>query len=336
MFGLSPRLLEWATPYAYAIAVLVLLLTLAVGTGGGTAASSKSWITLGGLRLGQPAELAKLAVILMLARWLAERREPPATLRDLVYPSIIVGVPFALVVLQPDLGSAIVFIAILFGMLFWAGTKASLLLLFGSPAIGLVLAFSTAAWGAWIILLFGLLLWWRPYVWEGLSVMLANIVMGVIAVPFWRRLARHRMARDSVEDRHRVRRLPWQGVHPGAPEAPRVPPRPAHRLHLSCGGRGARVPGGGHRAGAVRRSDPHPAADRPARHRRVFQPVRVRDRQPAVHPHRRKRGDDDQPAPHHRHPAAVLLVRGLVPARLLARGRGGAAGGLGLPPVRLR
>ncbi len=95
MFGLSPRLLEWATPYAYAIAVLVLLLTLAVGTGGGTAASSKSWITLGGLRLGQPAELAKLAVILMLARWLAERREPPATLRDLVYPSIIVGVPFA-------------------------------------------------------------------------------------------------------------------------------------------------------------------------------------------------------------------------------------------------
>src|SRR2546426_11012738 len=125
MFGLSPRLLEWATPYAYAIAVLVLLLTLAVGTGGGTAASSKSWIPLGGLRLGQPAELAKLAVILMLARWLAERREPPATLRDLVYPSIIVGVPFALVVLQPDLGSAIVFIAILFAMLYWAGTKAS-------------------------------------------------------------------------------------------------------------------------------------------------------------------------------------------------------------------
>jgi len=195
MFGLSPRLLEWATPYAYAIAVLVLLLTLAVGTGGGTAASSKSWITLGGLRLGQPAELAKLAVILMRARWLAERREPPATLRDLVYPSIIVGVPFALVVLQPDMGSAIVFIAILFAMLYWAGTKASLLLLFGSPAIGLALAFSTAAWGAWIILLFALLLWWRPYVWEGLSVMLANIVMGIVAVPFWRRLAPYQQNR---------------------------------------------------------------------------------------------------------------------------------------------
>src|SRR5207247_7730889 len=140
MFRTSPRMLEWATPFMYAVAVFLLLLTLLVGTGAGTAAGSKSWIALGGLRLGQPAELAKLAVILMLARWLAGLREPPATLRDLVYPSIIVGVPFALVVLQPDLGSAIVFIAILFGMLFWAGTKASLLLLFGSPAIRLVLA----------------------------------------------------------------------------------------------------------------------------------------------------------------------------------------------------
>jgi len=195
MFGLSPRLLEWATPYAYVVGVLVLLVTLAVGTGGGTAASSKSWITIGGVRMGQPAELAKLAMILMLARWLAERRAPPATLRELIPACVIVGIPCGLVVLQPDLGSAIVFIAIMFAMLYWAGTKPSLLLLLGSPVIGLVLAFSTAAWGAWIILLFGLLLWWRPYVWEGLTVMLANIIMGVIAVPFWRRLAPYQQNR---------------------------------------------------------------------------------------------------------------------------------------------
>src|SRR3989441_9686749 len=61
-----------------------LLLTLAAGTGAGTAASERSWIAIGGVRLGQPAELAKLAVVLMLARWLAERREAPATLRELL------------------------------------------------------------------------------------------------------------------------------------------------------------------------------------------------------------------------------------------------------------
>lgn len=195
IFGVSPRLLEWATPYVYGVAIVVLMFTLLVGTGAGTAAGSRSWIAIGGHRLGQPAELAKLAVILMLARWLAERREPPATLRDLVYPGLITALPCFLVVLQPDLGSGIVFIAILFVMLFWAGTRPTLLLLFASPVIGLVLAFSTVAWGTWIVLLFGLLVWVRPYLWEGLAVMLANIVMGTIALPFWKHLAPYQQNR---------------------------------------------------------------------------------------------------------------------------------------------
>ena len=191
----SPRMLEWVTPYAYAVSVFLLLLTLFIGTGAGTAASSKSWLAIGGMRVGQPAELAKLAVILMLARWLAERREAPTTLRELIVPCFIAGVPFLLVVRQPDLGSAIVFVAILFAVLFWAGTKPSLLVLLASPAIGLILAFSTVVWGAWTVLLFVLLLVWRPYVWEGLAVMLANIAMGVIALPFWRALAPYQQNR---------------------------------------------------------------------------------------------------------------------------------------------
>lgn len=195
MYRLSPRLLEWATPYVYAAAIALLLLTLAVGTGAGSAASEKSWIAVGGIRLGEPAELAKLAVILMLARWLSGRREAPATLRELVYPCAIALLPFALIAAQPNLGSALVFIPILFAILYWAGTKVSLLVLLGSPMIGLILAFSTVAWGAWIVVLVALLLWWRPYVWEGLAVMLANVGMGVIAVPFWKRLAPYQQNR---------------------------------------------------------------------------------------------------------------------------------------------
>ncbi|HYX82288.1 MAG TPA: FtsW/RodA/SpoVE family cell cycle protein, partial [Gemmatimonadales bacterium] len=106
-FRTSPRLLEWATPWGYGIGIFLLLLTLAIGTGAGTAAGTKSWITIAGHRLGQPAELAKIAVILMLARWLATLREPPTTLRQLIVPAIITFVPAGLVVLQHDLGSAI-------------------------------------------------------------------------------------------------------------------------------------------------------------------------------------------------------------------------------------
>ncbi|HZE93528.1 MAG TPA: rod shape-determining protein RodA [Gemmatimonadales bacterium] len=194
-FRTSPRMLEWATPFVYAIAVFLLVLTLFIGTGAGTAAGSKSWLAIGGHRFGQPAELAKLAVILMLARWLAALREPPATLRDLIVPGLIAGLPCVLVLKQPDLGSAIIFIAILFVMLFWAGTKPSLLLLAASPVIGLVLAFSTVAWGLWIALLAGLLLWWRPYVWEGLAIMSLNVLGGVLALPFWNRLAPYQQNR---------------------------------------------------------------------------------------------------------------------------------------------
>ena len=194
-FRTSPRMLEWATPYVYGIALFLLLLTLFIGTGAGTAAGSKSWIAIGGHRFGQPAELAKLAVILMLARWLATLREPPTMLRDLIVPGLIAGVPGFLVLKQPDLGSAIVFAAILFFMLFWAGTKFSLLVLAASPVIGLVLAFSTVAWGVWIAVLAGLLLWWRPYLWEGFAIMALNVLGGVLALPFWNRLAPYQQNR---------------------------------------------------------------------------------------------------------------------------------------------
>jgi rod shape determining protein RodA len=194
-FRTSPRMLEWATPFVYGIAVFLLVVTLIIGTGAGTAAGTKSWLALGGYRVGQPAELAKLAVILMLARWLAAQREAPATLRDLLVPGVIAGLPCFLVLKQPDLGSAIVFVAILFFMLFWAGTKPSLLLLAASPVIGLVLAFSTVTWGIWIAVLACLLLWWRPYLWEGLAVMGFNVLGGILALPMWNRLAPYQQNR---------------------------------------------------------------------------------------------------------------------------------------------
>ena len=194
-FRTSPRMLEWATPWVYAIAIFLLILTLVIGTGAGTAAGSKSWLAIAGRRFGQPAELAKIATILMLARWLATLREPPTTLRDLIMPGLIAGLPALLVLKQPDLGSAIVFVALLFFMLFWAGTKPSLLLLAASPVIGLVLAFSTVAWGVWIVILAGLLLWWRPYLWEGFAIMGLNVLGGVLALPMWNRLAPYQQNR---------------------------------------------------------------------------------------------------------------------------------------------
>ncbi len=185
----SPRILEWSAPALYAVGLLILLVTLAIGTGAGTAAGTKSWITIGGHRLGQPSELVKLAVVVMLARYLAGRREPPRNLRDLVVPVLIAAVPALLVAAQPDLGSALVFAGILFAMLYWAGVKVSNLVLLASPVFSMLLAFSRPTWAAWIFLLGGLLVLWRPYVWEGLAVLGANLATGIIALPLWKHLA---------------------------------------------------------------------------------------------------------------------------------------------------
>jgi rod shape determining protein RodA len=175
--------------------VALLALTLVIGTGAGTAAGSKSWLSIGGVRIGQPTELAKVGVILMLARRLGSWREPPGSLFGLAAIGLIVGVPFLLVGLQPDLGSAIVFLGILFGMLFWSGVSPWLLLLLASPIISLLLAFSTVSWGVWIVALTALLLWLRPYVFEGLTVWLANVGMGVMALWLWNRLAPYQQNR---------------------------------------------------------------------------------------------------------------------------------------------
>ncbi len=194
-FRVSPRIMEWVTPFVYGIALLLLVLVLFFGVGAGTAAGANSWLAVGGVRVGQPAELAKLATILMLARHFGTKREPPTTLGELVPPLLIVGVPFVLVGAQPDLGSAMVFLGILFAVLYWVGVKPRLLLLLASPLVSLLLAFSTVSWGAWIVVLTLLLLWVRPYVLEGLVVWLTNVAMGVIALELWEKLAPYQQNR---------------------------------------------------------------------------------------------------------------------------------------------
>ncbi|UCG88603.1 MAG: rod shape-determining protein RodA [Gemmatimonadota bacterium] len=194
-FRFSPRLLEWVAPAFYGFAILLLIWTLFFGVGGGTASATKSWIGIFGVRLGQPAEVAKLATILMLARILGARRHPPAGIWEALPAGIVAGIPFALVALQPDLGSAIVFIAILFGALYWAGLKPSLLLLLLSPGISLLLSFSTWSWGIWIVCLTLFVLWMRPYILEGLSIWFANAITGAAALTLWERLQPYQQRR---------------------------------------------------------------------------------------------------------------------------------------------
>ena len=196
---IGPRWIEWVAVPAYVLCVILLLATLFVGTGPGTAAGVRSFLEIGPIRF-QPSELAKLTTILALARYLGTRPEDPATLRALVNPAAIVGVPFVLVILQPDLGTALAFVGILFAALFWAGTPIGLLALLMSPGISLVLSFDPRIWAAFFVfLVLALYLYrYRLFLVESLAVVLANLAAGTISTPLWGSLADYQQNRILV------------------------------------------------------------------------------------------------------------------------------------------
>jgi rod shape determining protein RodA len=194
----SVRFYEWAADKAYWLALGLLVVVLIIGSGAGTAASMKGWLTIGGVRLGQPSELAKLAVVLLLAKVLSGRRTAPRAMLELWLPALVVGVPFVLIMLQPDLGTGIVFVGLFFAMLYWSGVTGLQLLLLASPVLSLILAFSTQAWMIWFIVLCIVVYKYKPYLIEGVGLMVANVAMGILAPILWESLKPHQQRRLLV------------------------------------------------------------------------------------------------------------------------------------------
>ena len=105
--------------HTYLFAIFLLLLTLAIGT---EVNGAKSWLRIPGVPLGfQPSELAKLASIILLARYLEYKEKDIYRIPTLVFAFAIVIFPMLLIVVQPDLGSALALAPILLSMLFIAG-----------------------------------------------------------------------------------------------------------------------------------------------------------------------------------------------------------------------
>jgi rod shape determining protein RodA len=106
----------WALPL-YIASLLALIFVFVVG---GSAFGSRRWIVIAGTEI-QPSEVTKLITILLLARYLADNEHRMDSPRVLLTSFAIAAVPAALVFLEPDLGTAVVFIAIWAGMVFVAG-----------------------------------------------------------------------------------------------------------------------------------------------------------------------------------------------------------------------
>jgi rod shape determining protein RodA len=125
---------KWLKTFAwplYAIQLGLLVLTLAIGHGVG---GSARWISIGPFDF-QFSELAKILMIVVLANYLGARQGRLGSLPSILGACVLVAPPWILVMLQPDLGTSLVLLAILVGMLFmsgaslrWLGTMAAIVL----------------------------------------------------------------------------------------------------------------------------------------------------------------------------------------------------------------
>lgn len=110
------RTLAWPV---YALQLGLLVLTLAIGDGVG---GSARWVTVGPFTF-QFSELAKILMIIVLATYLSSRQHRLDRLPTILGACVLVGPPWVLVMLQPDLGTSLVFAAILAGMLWMSGAS---------------------------------------------------------------------------------------------------------------------------------------------------------------------------------------------------------------------
>ena len=123
------KILQRYGNHFYVFNLILLILVMLVGQ---TALGAQRWIALGPISI-QPSEFSKLIMIIALAAMLEKRGGKINTITDLAPVAAYVGVPFLLVLKQPDLGTSLVFLAIFFGMVFVAGVRLRLLLgIFGA------------------------------------------------------------------------------------------------------------------------------------------------------------------------------------------------------------
>ena len=111
----------------YALTVISLIAVRVIGT---SALGAQRWISIGGVHV-QPSEFAKLAAILLLAAVLD--RHPVERPVDLLRPLGVISLPWLLVFIQPDLGTSLVFGALLLVMLYWSGMPFEWLVLLLAP-----------------------------------------------------------------------------------------------------------------------------------------------------------------------------------------------------------
>ena len=150
--------------------------------------SLERWIALpGGFNL-QPADLTKVALLLAMARYLSFQSGSLSRPRTLITPFLLFAVPFVLVLMQPNLRTALSFVCMAAMMAFFAGLSAKDMFFLVTPVLSVILTFNHFAWaGLFLVLIF--VMWRsRTNLYTMLMWIVVNIAAGYAAIFVWNKI----------------------------------------------------------------------------------------------------------------------------------------------------
>ncbi len=136
------RVWEEYSPLLFGVAVLLLVAVPIFGVERGGA---RRWLALGGFQI-QPSEVAKISLLLFLARLLSRPRLNVGRPSDLVPALLAAGLVFLLILAEPDLGTSLSVPAALVPMLFWSGLSLWVILVLASPLLSAILSVNLWLW----------------------------------------------------------------------------------------------------------------------------------------------------------------------------------------------
>jgi rod shape determining protein RodA len=194
MIGVSLVSLKLINRLVYGFYVFTLFLLLLVLFVGKVGQGAERWLILGPVNL-QPSELAKLATILAVSKYLSDKY---ADVNKIKYFSIAVGLilfPFILIARQPDLGTALVFLALIIPLLYWAGLNWFHIFTILTPILTMLLSFNFWAFMILMISIVLVLTLSRRKPIFLVAVFLLNIGVGIATPYLWNQLRPYQQQR---------------------------------------------------------------------------------------------------------------------------------------------
>ncbi len=185
------RLINRFTYWLYSLSIFLLVMVFLIGKVG---QGAERWLVLGPIHI-QPSELAKLATVLAVSKFLSDKYADVNQVKYFLISISLILLPFLLIARQPDLGTGLVFMALTIPLLFWAGLNWFAIFTILTPVLTMILSFNFWAFLIFMISLTLVLIYSRKKPAILVAVFLLNIVVGIVTPNLWNQLRPYQQKR---------------------------------------------------------------------------------------------------------------------------------------------